>query len=202
MPIICQASELADGAVDAINAVAGRFDADATIVDVPTGVGFCMALSREWLASVPQLDTAFGRGYGEEVDWCQRVAARGGRNVLTGAVFVEHRGGMSFIEEKRRLIEEHNRLIAQRYPDYDAAVQRFIRADPAVGPRLALGIASVSRNGAAVPIYLAHTLGGGTENWQRETLRRHHASGEAAVVVRATHEARTFAGRAAYCRRG
>lgn len=188
VPTICQASELAEGAIDKIDAVARQFDAGATIVDVPTGVGFCMALSRKWLMKVPRLDTAFGRGYGEEVDWCQRVAALGGRNVLTGAVFVEHRGGMSFKEEKKRLIEEHNRLISRRYPNYDAAVQRFIRADPAVGPRLALGIAA-SSNGATLPIYLAHTLGGGSEYWLRETIQRHRTNGEAAVVVRDTNEA-------------
>ena len=188
VPNICQASELAEGAVDMIDAVARQFDAGATIVDAPTGVGFCMALSRQWLAKVSQLDTAFGRGYGEEVDWCQRVAALGGRNVLTGAVFVEHRGGMSFKEEKKRLIEEHNRLISCRYPNYDAAVQRFIRADPAVGPRLALGMAA-SSNGATLPIYLAHTLGGGAEYWLHETIQQHHTNGEAAVVVRDAHEA-------------
>jgi len=184
VPIICKASELEEGAVDTINAVAGRLDPSATLADAPTGVGFCMALSRKWLDRVPQLDEEFGRGYGEEVDWCQRVLALGARNTLTGAVFVEHRGGTSFGEEKNSLIEEHNRLIDHRYPYYNGAVHRFIQADPAVGPRLALGMASVSRKGAAVPIYLAHNLGGGTEYWLRETLRQHHADGEAAVVVR------------------
>lgn len=184
VPIICQGATLAEGAIDRIDAVARRFDPLSAIVDAPTGVGFCMAMSRYWLEKVPRFDVAFGRGYGEEVDWCQRIAALGGRNVLTGAVFVEHRGGMSFSTEKRRLIEDHNRLIAHRYPDYDASVFRFIRTDPGVGPRLALGMAAAGSTGAAVPIYLAHNLGGGAEHWLNETLAQHKAAKEIAVVVR------------------
>src|SRR5690606_32183786 len=40
-------------------------------VEIPTGVGFCMFISRATLAHLGLFDEAFGRGYGEETDFCQ-----------------------------------------------------------------------------------------------------------------------------------
>jgi GT2 family glycosyltransferase len=62
------ASELAglDATFARINA--GKF------VEIPTGVGFCMLMKRVAIDAVGALDAkAFGRGYGEENDWCQRL---------------------------------------------------------------------------------------------------------------------------------
>ncbi|MFB0491362.1 hypothetical protein ABIE45_003948 [Methylobacterium sp. OAE515] len=43
-------------------------------VPVPTGVGFCMYMTAEALDAVGPLDAeAFGKGYGEENDWCLRA---------------------------------------------------------------------------------------------------------------------------------
>ena len=57
---------------------------------------------------MPEFDTTFGRGYGEEVDWCQKVRALGGRHLGLPGLFVEHRGGESFgSEEKLKLVEEY-----------------------------------------------------------------------------------------------
>jgi hypothetical protein len=143
-----------------------------------------MAMARAWLARVPRLDEAFGRGYGEEVDWCRKVSALGARHVLTGAVYVEHRGGMSFGPEKARRIAENNRIVSRRYPDYDARVAAFIAADPGVGPRLALGIAAAAAPGGPVPIYLAHRLGGGAEHWLADEISAHLEANQPVAVLR------------------
>ena len=43
-------------------------------VEIPTGVGFCMWMSRAVLNEIGPFDeAAFGRGYGEENDWCFRA---------------------------------------------------------------------------------------------------------------------------------
>ncbi|WGH80216.1 glycosyltransferase [Jannaschia ovalis] len=185
-PRICRANALRPGQADAIDRRARRLAAPATPIEAPTGVGFCMAMSRRFLARVPQLDTAFGRGYGEEVDWCQRVRRLGGRNVVQPRLFVEHRGGQSFgSEAKRALIRQASALIAARYPRYDAEVQAFIAADPLRTPRLALGIAKLAAGcGAeAVPIFLAHSMGGGAELYlQRLLAEAVEASGGALVL--------------------
>lgn len=183
-PVICKARPLPEGAVDLIDAAAGRLDPLAAITDVPTGVGFCMAMAGAWLARAPRLDEAFGRGYGEEVDWCRKVAAMGARHVLTGAVFVEHRGGMSFGPEKARRIAENSRIISRRYPGFDASVAAFIAQDPAVGPRLALGLAAAAARSGEVPVYLAHRLGGGAEHWLADEIGAHLAAGQPVAVLR------------------
>jgi len=75
------------------------------VIDVPTGHGFCMLIRREVLDRVGHLDPRFGRGYGEENDFCMRVADHGWRNVAACAVLIEHHEGVSFQEEKKTLLE-------------------------------------------------------------------------------------------------
>lgn len=142
VPAICQAVALAPGQGDAIDAVARRFHPDVGLAAVPTGVGFCMAINIAWLRRLPALDPAFGRGYGEEVDWCQKVRAMGGQHLGLPGLFVEHRGGSSFgSAAKQALVARNNDRIARRYPGYDAEVQHFLARDPLVTGRLALALA-------------------------------------------------------------
>ncbi len=183
VPVICQPADLPDGAADAVDRVAGTLKDVATTVPVPTGVGFCLALSRRWLNRVPAFDTSFGQGYGEEVDWCQNIRSLGGKHVLVGTLFVEHRGGSSFGPEKLARIAASNRKIAARYPGFDAMVQEFRRSDPAIAQRLALGLAQAGLTGR-VPIYLGHRMGGGAEFWLEERIARTTRKNEMAVVVR------------------
>ena len=167
VPVLCERSALAPGEADAIDAVAAKIHPDAGLADAPTGVGFCMAMSIDYLRRIPQLDTGFGRGYGEEVDWCQKARALGGRNLGAANLFVEHRGGSSFGSvEKQRLIAHNGAVISRRYPHFDADVQRFIADDPLIASRLALAIAwAAGRATGAIPIYLAHNMGGGAEDY-------------------------------------
>ncbi|NDV51673.1 glycosyltransferase [Salipiger sp. PrR003] len=190
VPVICQRNDLAPGDVDALDRVAAGFDPRAGLAEAPTGVGFCMALAPRFLARVPQFDTIFGRGYGEENDWCRKVAELGGRHLCAPNLFVEHRGGQSFgSADKQRLLERNLRVLAGRYPGYDAEVQEFIRRDPLNTPRLALGLVLAARRQAAlqagpVPVYLAHALGGGAENYLQGRIAQEVAAGGAALVLR------------------
>jgi O-antigen biosynthesis protein len=166
-PVICQRSPLQPGEADAIDAIAAKIHPDAGLADAPTGVGFCMAMSIDYLRQIPTLDTAFGRGYGEEVDWCQKARALGGRHLGLANLFVEHRGGSSFgSAEKQRLVAHNNNIISARYPGYDADVHGFIAADPLTAPRLALAIAwAAGQTNTPLPLYLAHAMGGGAEDY-------------------------------------
>ncbi|TMM49393.1 glycosyltransferase [Sulfitobacter sabulilitoris] len=187
VPVICARGDLAPGQGDAVDAVARRFAPGAGDAPAPTGVGFCMALGADWLARVPRFDTAFGRGYGEEVDWCRRTQALGGRHLGVANLFVEHRGGASFgSDEKRRLIAANSDTISIRYPAYDIEVQDHLRSDPMTTPRLALAIAWLAAGAGdrPVPIYLAHAMGGGVEHYQRQRLDRDIARLGGGVVLR------------------
>jgi hypothetical protein len=169
---------------DRLDDVARGLRIPGTLPSAPTGVGFCMAMSRGWLDRVPRLDPAFGRGYGEEVDWCQRVRAMGGRHVGMPGLFILHAGGASFGAEKPARVTAANAMISARYPRYDADVQDYLRHDPLRTARLTLAIAwaGLSARGP-LPVYLAHSLGGGAEMaLQREILRDLENRGAALVL--------------------
>lgn len=88
--------------------------------EAPYGHGFCMAMNAVAIEKIGILDEeAFGKGYGEELDWCLRATAAGFHHRVA-CVFVSHYHCGSFpTEEKRRLIAEHGKIILERYPWYD-----------------------------------------------------------------------------------
>lgn len=187
VPMICRRGDLEPGQGDAIDAVARQFAPEALLSEVPTGIGFCMAIGRDWLRRTGLLDPAFGRGYGEEVDWCQRALRAGGRHLALPGLFVEHRGGQSFgAADKQRQILANHAIIQRRYPDYDQSVQDFIAADPLAGARLALGLAWIGSRqpGRAVPVYLAHSLGGGADLQLEQRMQADLEAGLSSVVLR------------------
>ena len=196
-PALCRRVVLHPGQADAMDRVAAGFNPDLPLPETPTGVGFCMGLHIDWLRQVPQLDTVFGRGYGEEVDWCQKTRALGGRHLALPGLFVEHRGGESFgSEAKRKLLAHNGEIVSTRYPEYDADVQRFIAADPLLTPRLALALVWAATcpgpdgQPYLIPVYLAHSLGGGAEKYLEKRIRDDLAAtgpegtGRPAVVLR------------------
>lgn len=185
VPLAGQAAELDGQTADLIDATARGLRAPNTLPSAPTGVGYCMALSRDWLSRVPRFDTAFGRGYGEEVDWCQRVRALGGRHVGAPNMFVFHAGGASFGAEKTARVAAANARLRTRYPSYDAEVQEYLARDPLRTPRLALGVAWAGLTAKdALPLYLAHSLGGGADLALEDEIARDLRHCGAAVVLR------------------
>jgi GT2 family glycosyltransferase len=171
--------------VDRIDAVARRFNSKWSTVEIPTGIGFAMAINRAFLAQLGTFDERFGRGYGEEVDWSQRARAVGGRHLLVTSVFIGHSGGASFgSAEKQERLQASNRIIRARYPTYDRDVQDWALAAPHAVQRVALSIAwldAVSRD--AVPVFLAHVLGGGAEMALRNQVDELLAAGSPGVMV-------------------
>ena len=99
--------------------------------EIPTGVGFCMAMNKTAIEEVGFLDEeVFLRGYGEENDWCQRAIIKGYKNVICENLFVFHNHGGSFSSiEKKDLSEKGLSVIKQRYPKYLEEVAAFMRAD-------------------------------------------------------------------------
>lgn len=110
---------------------AARESGPATYPDIPTAVGFCMYLRRAAIDEIGGFDElAFGRGYGEENDWCCRASAAGWRHVLCDHAFVAHEGGASFGPLGLKPGGEAMDTLLARHPDYMARVRAFIEADP------------------------------------------------------------------------
>lgn len=161
--------------------------------EIPTGVGFCLYLSREALDEVGLLDERrFGAGYGEEVDWCLRATVRGFRHVLDDATFVWHRGGGSFGGEARRRAKAAERRLARRYPSFLPRVARFRAEDPLAPARAgvlaALRPARRSPRGPSRVVHLVHGWPpfavGGTEVFARTLARLQSGRREVSAYAR------------------
>ncbi len=115
----------------------------ATIAPVypalPTAIGFCMYLRRSAWRAIGDFDAAtFGRGYGEENDWCLRASAHGFRHLLCDNAYVVHIGGASFAGTGHRPGGEQLTRLLARYPYYNALIADFIQTDPLARHRRAL----------------------------------------------------------------
>ena len=154
-------------------------------VEVPTGVGFCMGMSRKALDEVGVLDyDTFDRGYGEENDWCQRAKKRGYKNVHVENLFVYHKHGGSFVsEEKQRLIDEHLAKLIRKHPTYNHQVQKFITRDPNQKVRVLAQLMMNSYVKESV-IFFDHGLGGGATSYLNMQAQKLLGAGVAVTVVR------------------
>ena len=94
----------------------------------PTGHGFCLLIRRSLITRYGLFDTAFGKGYGEEVDFCRRIQQHGWQSVIAHQAFVFHLEARSFsLETKAKLIANSRKIIEERYPTYKAEVTQYIR---------------------------------------------------------------------------
>lgn len=155
--------ELSPAELDALCA-----ELDQAPVDVPTGVGFCMYVKGACIQDIGVFDGfRFGKGYGEENDFCQRAIAHGWRNVAATNAFVWHWGGRSFRSRKARLLRKAMRTLDRMYPTYHATIQEFLRKDPLAPAREALDLARV-RRAAPAPILVDDRLVGRQPDVDRE----------------------------------
>ena len=95
--------------------------------EVPTAHGFCMLIRGSLIEKYGLFDEVFGRGYGEEVDLCQRIAKHGWLSVLSNRSYVFHLEARSFsLEAKAKILKKSNEIIRSRYPTYKQAVTDYI----------------------------------------------------------------------------
>lgn len=163
-------------------------------VDVPTAVGFCMYVRRDCLAQIGDFDAeTFGKGYGEENDFCRRAAERGWRNLLAADVFVRHTGSVSFADAAATAQAEAQRAILVKHPDYARLVRNYIRKDPAAPLRRRLDAARLRArtNGRAV-LHITHNWGGGVDRHVRSLIAMFAAEGIGGYLMSAPSRGRPF----------
>ncbi len=102
----------------------------ASVLDVPTGVGFCMLVPTPALRQVGLLDPVYGRGYCEEVDWNLRARSAGLRSLLAPGTFVYHLGRGSTIDAgvvglHQMSVAHNERIIDFRHPQYRSQLLDF-----------------------------------------------------------------------------
>ncbi len=133
MPRFCHANAAPANLSAIAEVIAAFFDerGGPRYPELPTAVGFCMAISRKAIDTVGAFDAArFGKGYGEENDFSLRVREHGFRNVLCDNAYVVHHGGRSFGPLGLEPDEMSMQRLLERHPGYLAEVEAFIQADP------------------------------------------------------------------------
>ena len=152
----------------------------AALLDLPSGIGFCLYVTRACLNAVGGLSRLYERGYGEDVHLCLAAREAGFRNVCALSIFVGHVGTRSFGATKRRLVMRNTKQVAARFPEHEAEVAAFVATDPlkpvrhSIGRRLIEGffghliVASLGSANAA-----RHRLRDGTSNGQSSLLILH-----------------------------
>ncbi len=176
--------DLAD--VAALDALAQQANGGA-VLDVPTGVGFCLYLRRDCLDAVGLLrEDVFAQGYGEENDLCLRARHLGWRSVAAPGVFVGHVGGASFGAARRHLVARNVAVLNRLHPGYDALVQAHIRADPLRPARRGMDELrwAVGRRPGGAVAAITHANGGGVEQVVQDRAAAWSAAGRRAILLR------------------
>lgn len=144
----------------------------AQSVEVPTGVGFCMYISRECMNVIGPFDAEqFGRGYGEENDFCLRAQAAGYVNLMAGGVFARHVGGSSFQSEKNKRVANAIRKLDKLHPGYRDMIEQWRANDPSTPMRIALDLARLPIKNIPSMLMVLHNWGGGTEKHVKDMAR-------------------------------
>jgi O-antigen biosynthesis protein len=147
--------------------------ADPSVIDMPTGVGFCMAFNRRAVQEVGVFDDqTFTSGYGEENDWCMRASERGYVHRMATNLFVYHKHGGSFTGKDRTQLRESNfRKLVARYPRYPIIIDSFMRRDPAKALRSFLLLYIVAHlAGRKTVLIVDHALGGGANLYRNQMI--------------------------------
>jgi GT2 family glycosyltransferase/glycosyltransferase involved in cell wall biosynthesis len=131
-------------------------------LDLFTGVGFCLYLTRAGIDALGGFDEySFGTGYGEEVDYCMRGRTAGWRNLLCADCFVYHHGAVSFQTDSEPKKIAAQRVIDRRFPDYRALVEGFFERDPPRPLRRAVDLARLRASPLPRLLFVCHVWGGG-----------------------------------------
>lgn len=159
---------------------------DCRALDIPVAIGFCMFIRRACLDEIGLFDAElWGRGYGEEVDFCLKAKAKGWRHVIACDTFVVHRGNISFGEEKFSRIVESAKKISTKYPFYDAYIQRFLASDPIAKARRAFSIKLLpGLISERCVLHISHAYGGGTDQYINDLVSLYREQGIDSVILR------------------
>lgn len=118
VPNFCQENIVPEGyTIDEYSAIIERCSLKK-YPQITVAVGFCMYIKRDVINDIGYFDAeTFGKGYGEENDFCNRAEQVGYKHVLCDDTYIFHSGTASFISnEKKKLMQEHEEILNNRYP--------------------------------------------------------------------------------------
>jgi GT2 family glycosyltransferase/glycosyltransferase involved in cell wall biosynthesis len=151
----------------------GKFVAETTIGDIhlPTAVGFCMLLRREFLDEAGSFSQVFSPGYGEENDLSMRALRLGWEIFAADRAFVFHDSGGSFGKEASSALQiKHQAQLDRIWPEYRALVQTWWRDNPLRAKTERLARRESTADGIVHVLHRQYHVGG-TERVTRTLIR-------------------------------
>ena len=107
--------------------------------EMPTAVGFCMYIRRDVIEKIGLLDeVSFGRGFGEENDFCERAKKSGYVIGICDDQFIYHAGKASFAAEGHALSRKNGVILERKHPGYHMSITRFVVDNPLRGAHAAI----------------------------------------------------------------
>lgn len=159
---------------------AALYEANSGVsIEIPTAVGFCMYIKKNVIDSCGIFDyETFGKGYGEENDFCLRAQKlHGWIHLLAADTFVYHKGEMSFGSTADQRKKSALIKLCHRYPDYEKLVRHHVAKDEAFIPRIRGTASRIAANTNRSILFIIHNYGGGTEKHAKELaqyLKKHN----------------------------
>ena len=147
----------------------GNYRRSSSII---TGVGFCFYVNRSCIEHIGVFNVdLFGRGYGEENDFCRRAEKSGWQNLAAWDIFVRHTGEISFHDSALASKAAGYAALLSVHPEYDAEVQAFIAEDSLLEARRNVDLQRISAAKKRV-LFIEHGRGGGTDRHIKDLAER------------------------------
>lgn len=159
---------------------------------VPTGNGFCMYVKRELINSIGLLDEeTFGRGYGEENDFCMRAIEAGWINIIDDSTYILHNKGSSFSSDREELIKEHRKLLDEKHPTYTDEVRKFVNSPllKTMQDNIRFGLSnfSIKNFNKKRILFVIHSNSGGTPKTNEDLMKQVEKYADCYLLFAHTH---------------
>ncbi len=166
--------------VNALDAVFRNVNPEKFYTEIPTGVGFCMGINYDLIQEIGFFsEEEFGKGYGEENDWCQRAILHGYKNLMVPNLFVYHKHGGSFSAEQKALLMKENAVkLLHKHPNYDKDVEAYVQRDPHHTLRQILTLVAASSHQEGVYLIIDQALGGGANSYRENLAEGYQKAGK------------------------
>lgn len=93
----------------------------------PIAHGFCLMIRRQVVEENGLFDEIYGKGYGEENDFCLRIRKKGWKCAVANRAYVFHYKARSFSEDTRTvLVEKNEKILHQRFPEFTQLVRDYV----------------------------------------------------------------------------
>jgi len=159
---------------------------DDSFILTPTANGFCMYIKRKAIYDVGFFDEIFGKGYGEENDFCMRLNKKGYHHIIDPSTYIYHERSASFSKQKDKLIKENRVILANKHPEYKQLVNEFVDSSHFKNTRIRIDDALKStnpKNNRKRILYAIHDGSGGTLHTSIELMKNIDKTMDAYLLI-------------------